>query len=66
MKIEDYYLDYHNNFLSMEGFAEHYGISIDLATLLVKEGRIKHEMVTVGYDKMDTAKQRYFDTKMSY
>ena len=37
MKIEDYYLDCHNNFLSMEKFAEYYGISIDLATLLHRE-----------------------------
>ena len=66
MKVKDYYLDYLNNFLSVEKFAEYHGISVDLATLLVKEGRIKHEMATVGYDNMDTAKQRYFDAKMSY
>ena len=66
MKIQDYYLDYLNNFLTLEKFAEHYGISVDLATLLVKEGRIKHEMSVGGYSSLPTTSQRYFDEKMSY
>ena len=60
------YLDYVNNFLSVEAFSSHYGISVDLAILVIKEGRILHELNCVGYDGLDTPKQNYFDSKMSW
>lgn len=66
MKFVEMYLDWVNNFISIERFAEHYGISVDLATLVIKEGRIKHELATIGYSAMDTPKQKYFDENMSY
>lgn len=33
------YLDYRNNFLSVEAFASHYGISINVANQIVNAGR---------------------------
>tara|TARA_Y100000588_G_scaffold244854_1_gene259050 strand:- start:3121 stop:3324 length:204 start_codon:yes stop_codon:yes gene_type:complete len=65
-KFIDMYLDYVNNFLSLEAFAAHYGISMDLATLVIKEGRILHELNCSGYSGLDTPKQNYFDSKMSW
>lgn len=62
----DMYLDWTNNFLSLEVFAQHYSISVDLATLVIKEGRILHELNCGGYDSLDTPKQNYFDSKMSW
>lgn len=35
--------DYFNNFLSIEGFALHYGISKGTAEQLIKQGRDEHE-----------------------
>lgn len=37
------YLEYVNNFLTVERFAEYYGISEELATLLIKEGKKLHD-----------------------
>lgn len=33
------YLDYRNNFLTVEAFAVHYGISIEVAEKIVQAGR---------------------------
>lgn len=33
------YLDYVNNFVTVERFAEHYGLSIDGANLIINQGR---------------------------
>lgn len=41
-----------NNYLTMELFAEHNGIGIDLASLITKEGRIQYDM---NYYIMDYA-----------
>ena len=60
------YLDWVNNFLSLEAFAAHYSISTDLAGLVIKEGRILHELNCGGYGSLDTPKQKYFDSKMSW
>lgn len=35
--LETLYLDYFNNFLTIEGFAEYYGISEQLAKQIIKE-----------------------------
>ena len=37
--IEQMYLDYVNNFLTVDSFAEYYGISSNLATLIIMECR---------------------------
>lgn len=38
--IVDFYLDYFNNYLTIAKIAEHRGISIELATSLINEGRL--------------------------
>ena len=64
--IIDMYLDWTNNYLTLETFAEHNCISVDLASLIIKEGRILHELHCGGYESLDTPKQNYFDQYMSY
>ena len=61
----DLYLEFFNDYLTVEKFAEHKEISLDLAALIVKEGRIHHELKVHGFDGLDTAKQVYLKTKMS-
>jgi len=43
------YLDYLNNFLSVEKFASHYNITVDEANKLINEGRTIHEK-SVSHD----------------
>jgi hypothetical protein len=44
-KIEQMYLDYFNNFLSVDYFAEWYNMSVDTATNIINEGRkINHKI----------------------
>lgn len=62
--LQAFYLDYVNNYLSLEKFAEHNMISIDLAALLVKEGRIHHELIVSGYKVLDAHNQNYLEIKM--
>lgn len=58
------YLDWVNNYLSVEVFAEHKQISVNLACLIIKEGRILHEINTVGVDGLTTPSKTYFVNKM--
>ena len=37
------YLDWVNNFLTVERFAEHYGLDDDTASAVIDEGRALHE-----------------------
>jgi hypothetical protein len=37
------YLDWVNNFLSLQGFADHYGITTKEARIIINEGRALHE-----------------------
>jgi hypothetical protein len=60
------FLDYVNNYLTLELFAEHNGISIDLATLIIKEGRIQHELKNASFDALTTPQQAYFINNMEY
>jgi len=39
-QIESMYLDYFNNFLSIERFAEYYNLSVTDADEIIKQGRI--------------------------
>ncbi len=39
------YLDYVNNFITIEKFAEHYGISENLARVMIGEMRDYHEFL---------------------
>lgn len=41
------YLDWVNNFISVEGFASYYGITVEVANKLIEEGRIIHEQSLV-------------------
>jgi hypothetical protein len=46
-QISAAYLDYFNNYLTLEKYAEHNGITVDQAKALVELGRtIHHELVT--------------------
>jgi hypothetical protein len=40
------YLDYVNNFLSAERFAEHYGISLEMARLIISEMKEYNESLS--------------------
>lgn len=43
-EIREVFLDYFNNFLSIEAFANYYGFSIEFAKALIKESkRIEEE-----------------------
>lgn len=61
----DLYLEYSNDYLTLAKFAEHKEISLDLAALIVNEGRIHHELKVHGFSALDTAKQAYLEIKMS-
>lgn len=37
---EEMYLDYFNNFLTVERFAEHYDIDVETANKIIESGRI--------------------------
>jgi len=52
LDIQALYLDYVNNFLTVEKFAEHYGISFQLADMIISEGKERHEfMVSLASSK---------------
>lgn len=48
------YLDYVNNFLTVEKFAEHYGLSLVDAEKIIRQGRKEHES-KVSYAKLSKA-----------
>ena len=60
------YLDYVNNYLTLELFAEHNGISLALAANIVKEGRILYEINVGGIDSLNTQNLNYFVNEMEY
>ncbi len=64
--IIDMYLDWVNNYSSVEVFAEHKQISVDLACLIIKEGRILHEIKKGGVDNLTTPSKTYFINKMDH
>ena len=41
--LNEIYLDYFNNYLTIDKFAEHNGITIDMARELIAIGRYIHE-----------------------
>lgn len=41
-KLQDLYLDYKNNFLTLSCFADHYGFSIEQCDILIVAGRKLH------------------------
>ena len=45
-QIIDMYLDYLNNFLTCSAFAEHYGLNIEAAAQIIKDGKRMHEAQT--------------------
>ena len=62
----DAYLDYVNNYLTLAVFAEHNGISLTLAAIIAKEGRILFEIDNHGWDKLSTENKEYFIKNMEY
>lgn len=46
--IEELYLDYVNNFLTVSRFAEYYSISTELAEAVINEGRSINEQNSVS------------------
>jgi hypothetical protein len=43
-EVEELYLDYSNNFLTLEGFASHYDLSLEDADHIIIQGReLNHE-----------------------
>jgi hypothetical protein len=64
--FKDMYLDYVNNYATIEVFAEHNGWSIDEAKAIVDLGREKHTQHTNNVSKKErfqTLLRRYFDLK---
>ena len=45
-------------------FAEKHGISHNLAMLIAKEGRIYSDIQNIGFEKMSTPAQMYYNTVM--
>lgn len=43
MTLQELFLDYFNNFLSVERFAEYYNLTIENAELVIEYGRKEHE-----------------------
>jgi hypothetical protein len=64
--FKDMYLDYVNNYATIEVFAEHNGWSVDEAKAIVDLGREKHTQHTVLVSNMDRIKHliaKYRDIK---
>jgi hypothetical protein len=49
--VREIYLDWVNNFLTVQRFAEYYGISEDFAIELIGEGRRLHENAVQEYNE---------------
>ena len=43
-QLRDFYLDWFNNYLTVEKIAEHHGIGVDDAEALIKMGRYMHQI----------------------
>ena len=41
--LREFFLDYFNNYLTIDKLAEHHGLTVEHATLLVSMGRDAHE-----------------------
>ncbi len=46
--LQKVYLDWRNNFLSLEGYASYYGLSIEAAEQLIAAARITHNDLVDG------------------
>lgn len=42
VQVIDFYLDYFNNYLTVEKIAEHHGLDVDDAKALISMGRYMH------------------------
>jgi predicted RNA-binding protein (virulence factor B family) len=52
------FLDWYNNYVSTERFAEHYSLTIEEANTLIKEGRELHEAAVVDQPDRKAAIER--------
>ncbi len=57
-QFADWYLDYVNNWLTLDGFAEYYGISPEQAAQVIAMGKVFHEE--------DSVTDVLFDVVMSF
>ena len=42
-QLQEFYLDWVNNYLTIEKMAEHYGLTADATQVLIDLGRLYHE-----------------------
>lgn len=42
-KLGEMFLDYYNNFLTVQAFADYYGLTINEANIVIEAGRKIHE-----------------------
>ena len=47
--LADIYLDWFNNFLTREKFADHYDITLETANALIIAGAIEHERRVINH-----------------
>jgi hypothetical protein len=55
MNNRELYLDYVNNFISVTGFASHYGLTNEQANQVIKAGRCDHELSVAGVRVSNTS-----------
>lgn len=61
----DFYLDYLNNFLTVDCIAEHYSISNDAAYDLINKGRFQHSIAS-GDSMHDFSKALWRDSNREH
>lgn len=49
LTYQEVFLDWFNNFLTLERFAEHYGLAEDTAAAMIEKGRAIHESLVANY-----------------
>lgn len=47
-KEREMFLDWFNNFLTIERFAEYYGVTVEEAQAIIAKGRQEHEEAVTG------------------
>lgn len=58
------YLEFTNDYLTIEIFAEHKCISVELASLIIKEGRILHHVNTGAIENLSDSSKKHAIEKM--
>lgn len=58
--LRDIFLDWYNNYLTKELFAEHNGLTIKEATVLIELGRSVYERLVTEYNGSPTCIAQHF------